>query len=247
MPKRKHPHTVPDRSPLYKAMPRHYKGYRKLSIYCRADIDGIRKALPAGFSPASDLIEVFVMHCPEVHDLDNPEMGPRNYLEGGVVVPITFGKVSGGHVLYEYVTTDDALAGGREVWGYPKKLAEVTFKEDAAGSISATVSRLGHTLISAQFTRAQVEFEKPKLHPRLQVKRILRADGKGLDVDQVILNELKDAKVAERHVGTAKLELGGRAKMDPLLELGVRDVIGAEFVVADFILDYGSIYLDRLK
>ncbi|WP_163434673.1 acetoacetate decarboxylase family protein, partial [Escherichia coli] len=74
----------------------------------------------------------------EVYDVANPEMGPRNYLEGGVVVPARYGDLVGGHVLYEYVTTDDSMAGGREVWGYPKKLGEVGFDEHPNG---ATPSR----------------------------------------------------------------------------------------------------------
>ncbi len=34
--------------------------------------------------------------------------------------------------------------------------------------------------------------------------------------------------------------------MDPLYELDVQRVIGAEFVVAEFYLDYGVIHEDRL-
>jgi hypothetical protein len=35
--------------------------------------------------------------------------------------------------------------------------------------------------------------------------------------------------------------------MDPLMELGVTRIVGAEFVVADFHLNFGRIYEDRLK
>lgn len=240
------PFTLPDRSPLFKGLPRHYQGYRKLSAFCEASPDGIRKALPADFTYVSNIIEVFVMECPTVHDLDNPEMGPRTYLEGGIVVTAAYGNVRGGHVLYEYVTTDDSMAGGREVWGYPKKIGAVTFDESADGKIAGTVSRLGHKLIDMSFTRSSATFDKPMLHPRLQVKRIPRADGEGLDVDQIILNELKEAKIAERHTGSANVRLGGRAAMDPLFELGATRVLGAEFVVADFVLGYGRIFHDKL-
>jgi acetoacetate decarboxylase len=240
------PFTVPDRTPLFKPMPRFYKNFRKLSIFCQASLDGIRKSLPAGFSPAGDVIEVFAMHCPEVHDVANPEMGPRAYREGGVVLPVRYGDLVGGHVLYEYVTTDDAMAGGREVWGYPKKMAEVTFEEGADGRIETTISRRGNRLLEACFRPADVTFEKPVLHPRIQVKRIPRADGRGFDVDQIIRNDLEGSQVSERVVGTASLALGGTSIMDPLYELGVERVIGAEFIVAEFFLNYGSIYEDRL-
>lgn len=240
------PFTLPDRTPLFKPAPRHYKGYRKLSVYCEASLTGIRKALPQDFETVSNVIEVFVMNCPEVHDLANPEMGPRAYLEGGVVVPARYKSLTGGHVLYEYVTTDDALCGGREVWGYPKKLARVAFDEAPDGRIRASVERLGKTLIDAGFEPGEGVFEKPVLHPRLQVKRIPRADGEGFDVDQIIWNELGSPKVAVKKTGTARLALGGSPIMDPLMELGVARVIGAEFIVADFHLNFGKIYEDRL-
>ncbi len=240
------PFTVPDRTPLFKPMPRFYKGYRKLSVLARATRAGIEKALPEGFEYAGDIIEVFVMQCPEVHDVANPAMGPRNYLEGGVVVPARYGDLTGGHVLYEYVTTDDAMAGGREVWGYPKKMAAVTFDEAPGGTINATVTRLGNRLIDARFTPAETTFDKPVLHPRLQVKRIPRADGQGFDVDQVIRNDLREAKLYSQVRGRADLALGGTSIMDPLFELGIQEVIGAEFIVAEFYLDYGAIHEDRL-
>jgi acetoacetate decarboxylase len=227
-------------------MPRFYKGYRKLSVLCEASRAGIEASIPKGFEWAGNVIEIFVMHCPEVHDVANPEMGPRNYLEGGIVVPVRYGDLVGGHVLYEYVTTDDAMAGGREVWGYPKKLAEVSFDENGTGAITASVTRLGRTLIDARFRPAEVAFEKPSLHPRIQVKRIPRADGCGYDVDQIIRNDLRDPKIIQQVSGTATVSLGGSPFMDPLFELGVERVIGAEFVIAEFYLDYGVIHEDRL-
>ncbi|MEL2319411.1 acetoacetate decarboxylase family protein, partial [Klebsiella pneumoniae] len=165
-----------------------------------------------------------------VYDVANPEMGPRNYLEGGVVVPVRYGDLLGGHVLYEFVTTDDAMAGGREVWGYAMKMGEVMMAESGGGYITATVSRLGRTLISATFTPQDIVYDKPLLHPRVQVKRIPRADGKGYDVDQIIRNDLRDAKIAQLVRGSATLAMGGSSLMDPLYELDVQRVIGAEFV-----------------
>lgn len=246
MSKLNRPFTLPDRSPLFKAPPRHYKGYRKLSLYYEASLAGIRKALPQDFETASSIIEVFVMNCPEVHDLSNPEMGPRAYLEGGVVVQARYKTVLGGHVLYEYVTTDDALCGGREVWGYPKKLAKVAFDEAPSGCIAASVERLGKSLIDADFTPGDTAFEKPALQPRLQVKRIPRVDGTGFDVDQIIYNELASPTLHQRITGRATVTLGGSPIMDPLMELGITRVVGAEFIVADFHLTYGRVYEDRL-
>ncbi|WP_048440266.1 acetoacetate decarboxylase family protein [Caenimonas sp. SL110] len=240
------PFALPERSPLFKPAPRFYKGYRKLGILCEGSLEGIQKALPADFEAMSNIFEVFVMNSPEVHDVSRPEMGPRSYLEGGIVVPVRYGDLVGGHVLYEFVTTDDSLASGREVWGYPKKMADVTFSEEGSGAITATVSRLGRTLIDARFTPGDNSFDKPQLNPRIQRKRIPRADGTGYDVDQIIRNELRAPKVHSMVRGTATVNLGGSPLMDPLFELDIQRVIGAEFLIAEFFLDWGTVHRDLL-
>jgi acetoacetate decarboxylase len=239
------PFCVPDRSPLYKPLPRLYRNLRKLSIFGRGDPDGIRKALPPEFEPASDLVEFFVMHCPVVHDEANPVMGPREYSEGGVVLSARYKGMVGGHVAYEYVTTDDAMCGGREIIGYPKKFADVELVESGK-SIKGTVRRLGRELIVAAFEEAAVPVEKPVLQPRLQVKRIPRADGMGYDVNQVITLQVGNSNILERRTGKATLSVGGHPHMDPLFELGVTEIVGAEFIVGEFDLGYGKVLEDLL-
>jgi len=231
------PFTMPDYCPLYDELPYHYKGYRKLSAFCRTDPEALARALPDGFEPASDLMEVFVM--------DVPDGGPLGaYQEGGIVVPCRYGDLTGAHVLYEHVSTDDSLCVGREIWGYPKKLAEVGWTEAADGAIEADITRRGHRLIAMSFRSGEAEFDKPQMQPRLQVKRFPRVDGKGFDVDQVIINELGGAALHERRTGACEVTLGGSAE-DPLHELPVHEVIGAEFIVGDFLLGTGEVLEER--
>ena len=78
------PYTIPDRCPLFPPLPYHYRGYRRLSAYCRADPAGIRAALPDGLELAGDVIEVFVVAFPDPAPLDA-------YEEGGIIVPVHCG------------------------------------------------------------------------------------------------------------------------------------------------------------
>jgi len=240
--------TQPQCSPLFKGLPRLYANYRRLSIFCHGHEDGIRAALPDGLEYVDNHFEIFIMECPEVYDQSNPTMGPRHYLEGGIVITAGFEGLKGGHVLYEYVTTDDSMAGGREIFGYPKKLADVTFDAHLDGTIHTTVTRLGYCLIDAAFKPDnKASLTKPTLHPRLQIKQILRVDGSGYDVDQIVRVDLKDFQLKSSALGSAMVRLGGRTNMDPLFTLGPQSVLGAELVVGDFVLGPGSVHHDRLK
>lgn len=49
------------------------------------------------------------------------------YRETAIAVQAEFGGVEGSYILGMHVTNDIALIGGREIWGYPKKMADIAF------------------------------------------------------------------------------------------------------------------------
>jgi acetoacetate decarboxylase len=80
--------------------------------------------------------------------------------------------------------------------------------------------------------------------PRIQIKRIPRADGVGYDAHQIVLNSLSKWTLFETITGMAKVKLGGQERMDPLFELGPLEVLGAEKIRAEFELAYGRVFKD---
>lgn len=230
--------TMPDASPLYDQIPINYKGYRQINVFYKADPEGIRKSLPPAFTPVGNVIQAFCMNNIEVDGLDP-------YMEGGLVIPCSFEGVNGAHVVYEYVTSDDSLTAGREIWGYPKKLVSMTFEENE-NVISSTITRRGTTLISIDFQKdKQVnDFERPNMQPRLQLKRFVRADGQGYDMDYVVMNQLSGAKLHERFLGKANLVINGSDK-DPIGCLKPIEIVGAEFVIADFVLGFAKVLKEK--
>lgn len=235
--------TIPHRSPLYKALPRYYADFEKISVICRAEPSALKRLLPPPMEYVSDLIEVFVYRCPKVLDVSYAESPARSYIESGIAVQARVDGVLGGHVAYEYVTTDDAMAPGREIWGYPKKLADVTWVE-RDGKILSQTTRQGQLLIDLTFEPGSDFIERPILQPRLQVKKIPSADGQGYDVHQVVLNRLNHWIVHDTTAGTATVNLGGTESMDPLFDLGPLEILGAEKIIAEFELGYGEVLKD---
>lgn len=230
--------TMPDVAPLYAGVPIVYNEFRKLSVLCKADEEGIRKTLPSVFTPVGNIIEVFLMNVTNVEGLDP-------YMEGGIVIPCKYEDTVGAHVVYEYVTDDDSMAAGREIWGYPKKIANMTFDE-SGNFVNSTLSRRGTKLIEINFEKDESanDYQRPQMQPRLQLKRFVRADGTGFDMDQIISNTLKKSNIKEQYLGKAKVTING-TKQDPLNWLTPIEVVGAEFIVADFVLDYGTVLKEK--
>ena len=224
--------VLPDYSPLYPQVPYHYKDYHKISVYCRGHRKAIEKFLPNNFEFVSDTFEIFVLRNTEIDGLEP-------YSEGGVVIPCKYKDKVGAYMAYEYVDTDEALCAGREIWGYPKKLAKVIYEENEE-EIVGKVIRKGKTIIDISLKLDGTVVKPPYLFPRLQVKRMPRADQYGTDMDQVILNEFVNPVIHTRKHGSAAVNWE-HSTFDPIAELGPTEVLGGTFVIGDFTLTYGKI------
>lgn len=227
------PYTLPVVGPLYAAVPYHYKNVRKVSVFCRCNEDMLARFLPEDFEVATNLIEIFIMESPDAGALGT-------YNEGGVVIPIRYKGKVGGHVALEYVDNDDSMAVGREIWGYPKKLADcpMAFADD--GTVTGKIVRRGIDLVSIAFKPSETSFEKPVLQPRYQIKTFPCAAGGDTDLYQVIHNQVTDFVIHNAQTGTATLEVKSSGQ-DPLEQLGIQEIVGAELSKYDFVLGYGDI------
>ena len=54
--------------------------------------------------------------------------GFGDYTESGQVIPVSFEGRKGGYTHCMFLNDDPPIAGGRELWGFPKKLAEPTLR-----------------------------------------------------------------------------------------------------------------------
>lgn len=229
---------LPEYSPLYSTVPYHYKNYHRISAICRGHQEVIQKFLPQSFEYVSDVFEVFILNNETIEGL-------APYAEGGLVIPCRYKEHVGAYMAFEYVNTDEALCAGREIWGYPKKLAQVTYEEREDGTIRGTIVRKGKTIIDLTFEQGDQEVHPPQLFPRLQIKRMPRADRYGTDMDQVILNEFYDTAIHQRQTGKATVNWE-YSSFDPLAELGPVEVLGGIFTVGDFSLTYGKV-IDEIE
>lgn len=227
------PITVPERDPLYPPPPYTYTAFERLGFLCRGRADALSAVVPAPLVAVGDVFEVFFMRVDEVDGL-------RPYAESGIVVPCRYGDETGAHVAYEYVTTDDALTVGRELWGYPKKLADVTL-EATAGSAEATCHREG-LLMHATFQAGETpQTTAPALMPRFQIRRTPGPDHAHPEQALVVRNDLPGARTHDSVTGTGTVALSDGTAGDRLAALDPDEVLAATLTHGEFVLDYGEI------
>jgi acetoacetate decarboxylase len=88
-----------------------------VSVLVEVDETAVRRLLkptPFSFISAHAWIEVIALRT---------AWGVESFCGGGVIVPARYRDTVGGFYAFCYIDTDDALALGREPFGYPKKYA----------------------------------------------------------------------------------------------------------------------------
>jgi acetoacetate decarboxylase len=86
--------------------------------------EAIEKLLPPPLKPAAkSMVMAFVANYPATN-FSLP------YLESALLVRASFEGQEGFYCLAMPVTNDMAMAGGREIWGYPKKLANIALQRE---------------------------------------------------------------------------------------------------------------------
>jgi acetoacetate decarboxylase len=107
-----------------------------LIVVWETKMEIVKRLLPPPLKPAArPLATAFVAYYPKTN------FGPP-YHEGALFVRAEFEGVEGNYCLAMPVTGDLAMAGGRERFGYPKKLANIEFKR-SRNRIEGRIERHG--------------------------------------------------------------------------------------------------------
>lgn len=113
--------AMPLTNPAYPRGP--YKFYDRefVVITYRTDPDALRAVVPEPLELAGDTVNYEFIRMPD-------STGFGDYTETGLVIPVRFRgsdgvSQEGGYVHAMYLDDNSPIAGGREIWGFPKKLA----------------------------------------------------------------------------------------------------------------------------
>jgi Acetoacetate decarboxylase (ADC) len=113
--------AMPLIDPAYPRGP--YKFYNRefVVITYRTDAGALREVVPEPLEVASDTVAYEFIRMPD-------STGFGDYTETGQVIPVRFRSADGtvqecGYTHAMYLDDNAPIAGGREIWGFPKKLA----------------------------------------------------------------------------------------------------------------------------
>lgn len=229
-------HATPRTSPLYPPAPYLYTGLRMAVAMYQIDASAASQLLPPGveFGGLGACVAVFAEY---------PESTVGTYNEVVFLVSADYRGTPGFYCPFIYVTTDATLASGREIWGFPKKIADISVIKDG-DMIEARLARAGAV---AEMRATLVGDADPAMVsaltalPTFNEKFIPSADGTGADVHVLTSTSLELSPTAAR-VGTGKITLtpGAQDAWD-LLVPATGDEVAAFWVEADSVLPAATV------
>jgi acetoacetate decarboxylase len=234
-------YSMPSASPLYPEPPYCYKGNKVINIVFRTTSEALQELVPAPLLPnPENLAFVYIGEF----NVDSPLKA--SYREAGVGIPAIFGETFGSYLVYLYLDSALAIVPGREIWGWPKKNAEIIFTEENS-TFYTSVSRDGVTLISASVNASELVESIPDQPntPSFNLKLIPSVKkNHPPDVLQLTSTTVISMK-KELYRGKATLALNS-APADPLGSIPVLEIISGEQYIEDMSLDCGDVLFDYL-
>ncbi len=245
--------SMPMAAPSYPLGPYRFVDREFLIVTYESDSDAIRAALPEPLEPdGSNLVMYEFIKMPD-------SSGFGNYTESGVVIPALFKGEPVNFTAQMYLDDEPPIAGGREIWGFPKKHGNpqlgiihdtlTGILEYAGVTVAVSTMTYKHHNMLYDFTSHRPEstdgIMQKLLKTQVNLKIIPDVDGTPA-IMQLVGYNLTDINLKGAWTGPARLQLNHHVNA-PVADLPVRKIVGGLHFIADITLPYGRVLYDYLK
>jgi acetoacetate decarboxylase len=212
-----------------------------LIITYRTDIDALRAVVPEPLEVVQPLVKFEFIRMPDA-------TGFGSYTESGQVIPVRLQGVDGSYAHAMYLNDHPPIAGGRELWGFPKKLALPKLQtniDTLVGTLDYGVVRIATATMGFKHRQADASEVLASLAaPNFLLKIIPHVDGTPR-ICELVRYHTTQVTLHGAWSGPCSLELHPHA-LAPVSELPVLEVMSSLHFVADLTLELGEVVHDYL-
>ncbi|MBS0307343.1 MAG: acetoacetate decarboxylase [Proteobacteria bacterium] len=238
---RRNAFAMPIYNPAFPPGPYRFVDREYLILTYRTDPDILEKIIPAPLKLAEPVVKFEFINMPD-------STGFGHYCESGQVIPVTLDGVPGSYVHSMYLNDHPPIAGGREIWGFPKKYGEPELrahKDTLMGTLDYSDFRIAtgtmgfkHKVLDHAAIKAAMEA------PNFLLKIIPHVDGSPR-ICELVRYSMTDITVKGAWSGPGALDLHDHA-LAPVADLPVLEVLSTVHIIADLTLPLGTIAFDYL-
>ncbi len=238
--------AMPLNNPAFPRGP--YKFYNRefIILSYRSDPARMRAFVPEPLEVVGDIVHYEFIRMPD-------SQGFGDYTETGQVIPVRFtdkdGTVQeGGFVHAMYLDDEGPIAGGREIWGFPKKLAKPKISHEGEtlvctlhfGSVLCATGTMGYKHVELDPAPILASLGRPNF----MIKIIPHVDCTPR-ICELVRYRAENVTLKGAWSGPGALELFDHALCD-VAQLPVREVVSAVHYITDLTLGLGEVVFDYL-
>ena len=234
-------YSMPLTNPSFPPGPYRFFNREFFVITYRTDPEALAAVVPEPLEVTEPVVKYQFIRMPD-------STGFGDYTEAGQVIPVRFRGEDGVYVHSMYLDDEGPIAGGRELWGFPKKLArsKIEVESDVLvgtlhyGSVLCVSATMGYKHRCVDHDTVL----KSMKAPNFMLKIIPHVDGSAR-VCELVRYYLEDITLKEAWTGPAALGLFPHALTD-VAKLPVREVVSALHFRTDLTLGLGSVAFNYL-
>jgi len=235
-------YAMPLTNPAYPPGPYRFVDREYVIVSYRTDPEALRAVVPEPLEIVEPIVNYEFIRMPD-------SAGFGDYTESGQVIPVSFAGEHGVYVHSMYLDDDAPIAGGREIWGFPKKLAFPKLAQEGEvivgtlhyGSVLCATATMGYkhrTLDANKIARSLAA-------PNFLVKIIPHVDATPR-ICELVRYRLEDIAVKGAWTGPADLQLFQHVIAD-VARLPVREIVSAAHFIVDLTLGLGEVVHDYMN
>ncbi|MFD3583927.1 acetoacetate decarboxylase [Streptomyces sp. NPDC058683] len=236
-----HAPSTPLDAPAFPAGPYRFTDREYLNITYRTDPGALERVVPEPLRVTEPLVRFEVMRMPDV-------TGLGDYTESGQLAVVEYEGELGEYSLSMYVDNFPAIASGREIGAFPKKLGRPRLYVDQDtlvgtldyGSLPVARATMGykHRPLAAEKAREELTL------PTFMLKKLPHYDGSPR-ICELVRTQIGDLTVKGAWSGPARLQLLAHA-LAPLADLPVLEIVSASHILTDLTLGRARVVHDYL-
>ena len=233
--------AMPLTNPAFTRGPYTFKDREYLIITYRTDLEALRVVVPEPLEISDPLVRFEFIRMPDA-------TGFGSYNEAGQIIPVSLHGVQGNYTHGMYLNDPPAIAGGRELWGFPKKSGSPRLEIDTdtlVGTLDYGKVRIATATMGFKHHAADSDAVLAALAaPNFLLKIIPHVDGSAR-ICELVRYHTTQVTLHGAWTGPGSLELHPHS-LAPVFDLPVRKILSALHFVADLTLEAGHVVHDYL-
>jgi acetoacetate decarboxylase len=233
--------AMPLASPAFPRGPYRFINREYLTITYETDMDLLRAVVPEPLEVVEPLVQFEFIRMPD-------STGFGDYTESGQVIPVRYKGKMGGFTLAMYLDDLAPIAAGREIWGYPKKLANPKLEvvsDTLLGTLNYGPCRIATATMGYKYESLDHKKVTESMNAPIYLLKIIPHVDGSTQICELVEISLTDVAIKGAWQGPAQLELAHHA-LAPVAALPVHRIVKAVHLITDLTLPYGRVVHDYL-